>query len=204
MHASFARPFKPTGRSWHCEYRPRSILPWLGSGRGPSVCRAKRSVLPLPQSAQCGSLEVMASPRPTATNIQRSTPEKDEPAPTSSPSDTPKIALPKNLAQTLQFLSEADLKTLQVNVETELERRGTSGTGSIARKASVPQPATAAPASRRRRGERDSGTDIPAGRVSLIKASYHAGMKPVAIARTLRVSLSVVNKVLGAEVKAKR
>ena len=45
---------------------------------------------------------------------------------------------------------------------------------------------------------------IPAGRVSLIKASYHAGMKPVAIARTLRVSLSIVNKVLSTESKARR
>ena len=30
MHASFAHFLKPTGRSWHCEDGPRSILPWLG------------------------------------------------------------------------------------------------------------------------------------------------------------------------------
>src|SRR5437660_10800607 len=29
MHASFAHILKPTGRSWHCEDGPRSILPWL-------------------------------------------------------------------------------------------------------------------------------------------------------------------------------
>ena len=146
----------------------------------------------------------MASPRPTSTNIHPPTPENDEPAPTSSLSDTPKIVLPNNLAQTLQFLSNVDLETLRGNVETELERRGTSSAGPIATKASAPQPATAAQASRRRHGERDTGTAIPAGRVSLIKASYRAGMKPVAIARILRVSLSVVNKVLDTEAKARR
>jgi hypothetical protein len=156
------------------------------------------------QSARCGTLEAMASPRPTSTNIHPPTPEKDEPAPTSSLSDTPKIVLPNNLAQTLQFLSDVDLETLRGNVETELERRGTSSAGPIARKASAPQPATAAQASRGRQEERDSGTAIPAGRVSLIKAFYRAGMKPVAIARSLRVSLSVVNKVLGSEAKARR
>jgi hypothetical protein len=156
------------------------------------------------QSAQCGILEVMASSRPTSTDIQPSTPEKEEPAPTSSLSDIPKIALPKNLAQTLQFLSDDDLETLRANVETELERRGTSSAGSIVRKATPPQPATAAQASRGRHEERDTGTALPAGRVSLIKASYRAGMKPVAIARTLRVSPSVVNKVLGTEAKTRR
>jgi hypothetical protein len=47
----------------------------------------------------------------------------DQPAPTISLSDAPKIALPKNLAQTLQFLSDVDLETLQVSVDSELKRR---------------------------------------------------------------------------------
>jgi hypothetical protein len=146
----------------------------------------------------------MASSRPTSTNIQPSAPDEDEPALTNSPSNAPKIVLPKNLAQKLQFLSEDDLETLQVNVETELERRRANSADQIVKKASVPQPASAAMASRGRQRECDSGTAIPAGRVSLIKASYHAGMKPVAIARTLRVSLSVVNRVLGTALKARR
>jgi antitoxin component of MazEF toxin-antitoxin module len=146
----------------------------------------------------------MASPRPTSTNIQPSAPEKNEPAPTGKLSDAPKIALPKSLAQTLQFLSDDDLETLRVKVETELGRRCKSSAGSIERKAAAPQPATAAKASKARQEERDTGSAIPAGRVSLIKASYRAGMKPVAIARSLRVSLSVVNKVLGTEAKARR
>jgi hypothetical protein len=148
--------------------------------------------------------QVMASSRPTSTNIQPPAPERDQPAPTTSLSDVPKIALPKNLAQTLQFLSDDDLETLRVSVDSELERRRPTSSGANARKASALQPAAAATASRGRHGKLDSGTAIPAARVSLIKASYHAGIKPVAIARTLRVSLSIVNKVLSTEPKARR
>jgi hypothetical protein len=106
--------------------------------------------------------------------------------------------------QTLQFLSDDDLETLRVSVDSELERGRPTSSGANARKASALQPAAAATASRGRHGKLDSGTAIPAGRVSLIKASYHAGIKPVAIARTLRVSLSIVNKVLNTAPKARR
>ena len=146
----------------------------------------------------------MASSRPTSTGIQPSAPDKDQPAPTISPSDAPTIALPKSLAQTLQFLSDDDLETLRVTVDSELERRRPTSAGQEARKVSALQPAVTATAPRRRRREPDSATAIPAGRVSLIKASHQAGMKPVAIARTLRMSLSIVNKVLSTESKPRR
>ena len=150
------------------------------------------------------SLQVMAASRPTSTNIQPPAPAKDQPELTTSLSDAPKIALPKNIAQTLQFLSDDDLETLRVSVDSELKRRRPTSARPNARKASALQPAAAATASRGRHGELNSGTAIPAGRVSLIKASYQAGMKPVAIARSLRVSLSIVNKVLSTESKARR
>jgi hypothetical protein len=150
------------------------------------------------------SLQVMASTRPTSTNIQPTAPEKNQPAPTISLSDAPKIALPKNLAQTLQFLSDVDLETLRDSVDSELKRRRPTSADPNARKASAAEPAAAATVSRGRRGELASGTAIPAGRASLIKASYQAGMKPAAIARSLRVSLSIVNKVLNTESKARR
>jgi hypothetical protein len=150
------------------------------------------------------SQQMMASSRGTSTNNQPPAPIKDLPAPTISLSDAPKIALPKNLAQTLQFLSDDDLETLRVSVDSELKRRRPTSARPNARNASAAQPAAAATASRGRHGDLASGTAIPAGRVSLIKASYHAGMKPVAIARTLRLSLSIVNKVLSTESKARR
>jgi hypothetical protein len=46
--------------------------------------------------------------------------------------------------------------------------------------------------------------EVPTGKANLIRASYRAGMKPSAIARTLRVSLALVNRVLGSAEKAKR
>jgi hypothetical protein len=202
MHASFAHFLKPASRSWHCKDFSRSILPWLSPtltqarwGRGLDVAAVR---------TMRHSLQVMASSRPTSTNTQPPAPEKDQPAPTISLSDAPKIALPKNLPQTLQFLSDDDLETLRVSVDSELKRRRPTRAGSSARKASALQPAAAATASRGRHGALDSETAIPAGRISLIKASYQAGMKPVAIARTLRVSLSIVNKVLSTESKVRR
>src|SRR5215813_10815891 len=126
----------------------------------------------------------MASPKPPGTTTQPSALDKDKPAPAYSLSDTSRIVLPKNLAQTLQFLSDDDLETMRAAVEAELGRRR-------------PQPAPAATMSIRRDRERGSGPAIPSGRANLIKASYQAGMKPVAIARTIRLSPSVVNTVLG-------
>jgi hypothetical protein len=140
---------------------------------------------------RCGTLEVMASHKPPGTTTQPSAPEKEQPPQAQSPSDAPRIVLPKNLAQTLQFLSDDDFETLRTAVDVELGRRR-------------PQPAPAATISIRRDRERDSAPAIPSGRASLIKASYQAGMKPAAIARTLRLSLSVVNRVLGTKPKARQ
>jgi hypothetical protein len=149
------------------------------------------------------SVEAMASSRPTSTTAQPPVPETDQPAPSIGPSDAPKIALPKNLCQTLEFLSDDDLETLRASVEIELERRLPIAAGSVTRKVSAVQPAISARTSGGRKGARDAVTAVPAGKVSLIRASYHAGMKPAAIARTLRVSLSVVNEVLSTEPKTR-
>jgi DNA invertase Pin-like site-specific DNA recombinase len=45
--------------------------------------------------------------------------------------------------------------------------------------------------------------EIPAGKINLIRASYSAGLKPPAIARTLRISQSLVRRVLGSPEKPK-
>jgi hypothetical protein len=148
-------------------------------------------------------VEAMASTRPTSTTAKPPVPETDQPAPSIGPSDAPKIALPKNLAQTLQFLSDDDLEALRASVEIELARRLPISAGTITKKVSAVQPAIPARTSRDRQGKRDSATAVPAGKVSLIRASYHAGMKPAAIARSLRVSMSVVNQVLSTEPKTR-
>jgi hypothetical protein len=200
MHASFAQRLKPASRSWHCEDSHRPILPWLGQ---PAQMQGG------PRSDVAGermlrhSVEAMASSRPTSTSIQAPVPQTDQPTPSIGLSDAPKIALPKNLAQTLQFLSDDDLERLRASVEIELERRRPISPGAITRKVSAVQPPIAPRTSSGRQGQRDSATAVPAGRASLIRASYHAGMKPAAIARTLRVSLSVVNEVLSTEAKTR-
>ena len=149
------------------------------------------------------SPEAMASSRPISTSIQSPVPETDQPAPSIGLADAPRIALPKHLAQTLRFLGDDDLERLRASVEIELERRRPVSAGPISRKGSAIQPPIAARTSSGRQVERDPATAVTAGRANLIRASYHAGMKPAAIARTLRVSLSVVNKVLSTEPKTR-
>jgi hypothetical protein len=48
------------------------------------------------------------------------------------------------------------------------------------------------------------GRDVPEGKANLIRASFRAGMKPTAIARTVGVPQSTVNRVLGVPGKSKR
>jgi hypothetical protein len=101
--------------------------------------------------------------------------------------------LPRNLTETLKRLEDGDLETLQRAVNAEVKRRR-----STKQAASPVQP----PA-----GQSDSSdgmNEVPTGKVNLIRASYRAGMKPSAVARTLRVSLTLVNRVLSSTEKAKR
>jgi DNA invertase Pin-like site-specific DNA recombinase len=54
------------------------------------------------------------------------------------------------------------------------------------------------------RNKTASGFDeIPEGKANLIRASFKAGVKPAAIARTFRISRSLVNRVLSAVEKRK-
>src|SRR6478672_11905664 len=69
------------------------------------------------------TVDAMASSRPTSTSGQPPISETDQPAPGIGASDAPRIALPKDLARTLQFLSDDDLETLRASVEIELARR---------------------------------------------------------------------------------
>jgi hypothetical protein len=69
-------------------------------------------------------------------------PETDQRAPSVGPSDAPRIELPKNLAQTLQFLGDDDLETLRASVEIEFARRLSTSTGPVTRKVSAAEPAT--------------------------------------------------------------
>ena len=111
-------------------------------------------------------------------------------------SDQPRIALPKNIGQTLKYLDQEDLAALRAAVEDEWVRRG-NGADKLpvhATRGDASAPATPA-------GSKSGASKLPLGKVSLIEASARSGMKPAAIARTLRLSLAEVKRVLSAERK---
>jgi hypothetical protein len=81
------------------------------------------------------------------------------------PLEHPRVTLPKNLAETLKRLEDAELVTLFREVTVEVERRGMT----------VP----AAKVQGRQSKSSGAPADLPAGKANLIKASYSAGMKPV-------------------------
>jgi hypothetical protein len=106
----------------------------------------------------------------------------------------PKVTLPKNLPEMLKRLDDLELRALLNDVTAEAERRGVTLPNSRAPK---PQ---ASPA--KRVSIRDPLDALPAGKANLIRASHQAGMKPAAIARSFRLSQSVVNRILNQPSKA--
>ena len=96
---------------------------------------------------------------------------------------TRRIRLPGDLARSMEYLDDAELRKLQDAVNDEIERRSRKAV----RKESV-RPAD------------KEAVRIPEGQVNLIRASFKAGLKPAAIARTLGVSLSLVRRVLQSNV----
>ena len=126
-----------------------------------------------------------AASRPQARDSAGSTSVNAPPGP-------PRVTLPRNLSATLQGLQDIELETLQQAVGAEIKRRGMNKPA-----VEVPESQAVAPA-------KSSEAKMPAGKANLIRASFQTGMKPSAIARSLRVSLTVVNQVLGTQVKPRR
>jgi hypothetical protein len=102
-------------------------------------------------------------------------------------SDTrPRIRLPSDLSRSLKYLDDAELRQLKEAVDGELERRSSAGSRE---KANQP-------------GHRiKEAVQVPEGKANLIRASFKAGLKPPAIARTLRISQSLVRRVLSSAEK---
>jgi DNA invertase Pin-like site-specific DNA recombinase len=92
---------------------------------------------------------------------------------------TRRIRLPSDLPRSLEYLDDVELRKLRDAVNDEIARRGQKAVT----KGSV-RPAD------------EEAVRIPEGQVNLIRASFKAGLKPAAIARTLGISLSVVRRVL--------
>jgi hypothetical protein len=125
----------------------------------------------------------------------------DQPPSDGDGTGAPRILLPKNIAQTLRYLDDPDLGALRGAVEQEWQRRRLG-------KREVPAegPKAAPPVSpgRGKAEAKQAGSALPLCKASVIRASAQSGMRPQAIARTLRVSLAQVNEVLGAKAERKR
>jgi hypothetical protein len=106
----------------------------------------------------------------------------------------PKVTLPRNLPELLKRLDDLELKALLNDVTVEAQRRGLTLQKPWSRKPQV------SPA--KRVSSQDPPEALPAGKANLIRASYQAGMKPAAIARSFRLSQSVVNRILNQPTKA--
>jgi hypothetical protein len=110
--------------------------------------------------------------------------------------DLRRIRLPSDLSASLKYVDNDELARLREAISSEINRRGLS----------LPQAKPAAAPDHRsveNKKEREP-REIPAGKVSLIHASFRAGLKPAAIARSLRMSQSLVRDVLNSAQKGKR
>ena len=114
--------------------------------------------------------------------------------------DSRQIRLPSDLSASLKHVGNDELERLRDAVSLEINSRGLS----------VPQTKPAvlsSPTDRRsvhRNKQEREPREIPVGKASLIHASFKAGLKPAAIARSLRISQSLVRDVLSSAEKAKR
>src|ERR1041384_3777436 len=104
------------------------------------------------------------------------------------------VALPTDIANSLQYLDDADLHRLQAAVAVEVARREQGSSTGKANKA--PAPPASRPVSKAAKI-----AEIPEGKANLIRASFDAGVKPPTIARTFGVSLSLVNRTIGSSTK---
>jgi hypothetical protein len=104
----------------------------------------------------------------------------------------PRVTLPTDLAGSLKSLDDAQLWRLSDAVSVEIDRR--------ARATTQNKPTAVAVQTRsatKRNNKIREPDEIPAGKANLIRASFRAGLKAPAIARTLRISQSLVRRVLG-------
>ena len=111
-----------------------------------------------------------------------------------------RVTLPSDLSGSLKYLDDAQLERLLAAVTIEINRRGLKNKSAPA----APTRASSQGQSATIRNNKLRGMDkIPEGIANLIRASLNAGVNPAAIARTFRISRSVVHRVLSSTEKSK-
>ena len=114
----------------------------------------------------------------------------------------PRVTLPSDLPGSLKYLDDSQLQRLLEAVTVEIDRRKQGAPKEqTATAATAGTPGQSAAIRNKKVREID---EIPEGRANLIRASFRAGIKPAAIARTFRLSQSLVNSVLSSAEKARR
>jgi DNA invertase Pin-like site-specific DNA recombinase len=132
-------------------------------------------------------------------NTLPTVPEPSSQASTDAPSPA-RVTLPGDLSGSLKYLDDAQLQRLREAVTVETNSRNQ---GAPKNKAATGTPSEGQSAPFRDKKLREVD-EIPEGKVNLIRASFRAGIKPAAIARTFRISRSVVSLVLSSAEKPKQ
>ena len=158
-------------------------------------CQAQVARRKLIRCSRCGTVVAMALPKPTDVTALLQAPGSAGSMSANEPPAPPRVTLPRNLSTTLRGLEDVELETLQREVTAEIKRRRSAKPTETIEE--VPPPQTLSPA-------KAAAAEVPTGKANLIRASYQAGMKPVTIARSLRISRSLVDRVLGSSEKPKR
>jgi hypothetical protein len=115
-----------------------------------------------------------------------------------------RVTLPGDLSGSLKYLDDAQLQRLREAVNVEINRR-TQGAPKNKTATAVATGTSSEGQSAPFRGKKLRGVDeIPEGKANLIRASFRAGVKPAAIARTFRISRSLVSRVLSSAEKPKQ
>src|SRR5216683_2483176 len=127
-------------------------------------------------------------------------------APSVSSTDAPspaRVTLPSDLSGSLKYLDDAQLQRLCEAVAVEINRRNQAAPNNKAA-GSPPTGASLQGKSAAFTNKIRGIDEIPEGKANLIRASFRVGVKPAAIARTFRISQSLVNRVLSGTEKPKR
>jgi hypothetical protein len=113
-----------------------------------------------------------------------------------------RVTLPSDLSGSLKYLDDAQLQRLREAVAVEINRRNASS-GNETAVAAQAEPSSRGQSAAGRKKTAGRSDEIPEGKANLIWASFKAGVKPAVIARTFRISQSLVNRVLSAVEKRK-